>query len=264
MTGDFDFIVLLPVWRRDDPELLQLALNSIFENSLRPREVLLCQDGPIPASLEAVLARYPLHRHLNQGKPGLHHNLNVALPQIDAAWIARADADDINLPTRFSVQADRLRQSPKIDVLGSDIDEIWANGRVTRKTMPADHAAIARMARFRSPINHNTAFIRTTALKAVGGYPEIDRREDYALWMKMITQGYKFGNVPSPLVRMSLGEDFLWRRSAGAVRAEMELGKLRTALPGVSPPIAMAVTAARTLTLATQPLLKPIYTLLRR
>jgi len=259
------FTVMLPVWRKDDPALLSRALESIFRNSLQPAEVLVCQDGPIPDALSEIINRWPVRVTMNHGRPGLHHNLNAALSMVRSPWIARADADDINHPDRFRLQVAAVADGT-IDVLGSGIEEIDTGGRSRRKPMPTGHHEILRMARTRNPINHNTAFVRTAALRAVGGYPDIWRREDYGLWLTMLASGYRFGNVPDALVEMNLGETFYQRRSGWkSFGAELALSRLRARLPGVSVLEAWSISLIRAAALTLGPkVIKPIYDRLRQ
>lgn len=261
------FTVLLPVWRRDDPTLLVAALDSVVQNSCAPRRILICADGDLTPALEAVLARYPVDIAHNAGPNfGLHHNLNNALDQVTTPWIARADADDINLPERFACQVHAIAEDPSVDVIGTDLIEVAADGTEGLKHMPVTHENILRMARYRCPVNHNTVFVRTDALKQVGGYPDVPRREDYALWLRMLARGYRFGNVTKPLVRMTLGADFYVRRSGpSAVRSELMIGRLRRTLPGVGHLLSGFLTASRISAMVFGPqVIKPIYKAMRR
>lgn len=234
----FAFTCLLPVYDGDAAEHLEAALASIAVNTLQPARIIVCEDGPLRADLAAVIEaqarRLPILRHRNPGPCGLHHNLNAALPLVETDWIARADADDLNLPDRFQAQFDYIATHPGVDAVGGDIEEFFPDGRARTKSMPTHHAAIVRYAALRNPLNHPTVVLRTAAVRAAGGYPDIPRREDYGLWVNMIGQGALMANLSRTLVRMRLGEDFHQRRAAGDTlaveRALLEL-KLAAGLP---------------------------------
>ena len=229
LPGGLAFTCLVPVYAGDDAVHFAEAMRSIATSSLRPTEVLIAQDGDLPAPLAAeVAACLAASARLvrNPGPRGLHHNLGYALPQVRTPWIARADADDINHPERFALQTRFIEQNPSVGVLGGGIVEFWPDGRTREKRMPLTHDAIVRRARWRNPINHMTVFARTEAIVDAGGYPALDRKEDYGLWLTMIARGILFANLAAPLVRARLGSDFHERR-AGRRNLRSELGIYR-------------------------------------
>jgi glycosyltransferase involved in cell wall biosynthesis len=262
-----EFTVLLPVWRRDDAKLLRLALESVFANSCKPSQTIVCADGALTTDLNTVLSEYPVMIVRNSGPNfGLHHNLNHALASVSTPWLARADADDINLPQRFEHQVKAIEQNPSLDVIGTDLIEVAPDGGESVKRMPAFHEQIVRMAPFRCPVNHNTTFVRAAAIRRAGGYPNVPRREDYALWLRMLAQGCRFGNLAEPLVRMTLGADFYSRRSGlSAIRSELAIGRFRRELPEVSHLFSLGVTTMRIGSMMFGPaVIKPVYRLMRQ
>src|SRR5437764_7058787 len=100
-----EFTCLLPVYGGDDPDHFREASRSLSDASLRPDEIVICQDGLLPPALaEAVrdcVVTLGARVVRNRGPGGLHHNLNQGLRAVRTPWIARCDADDINLPHRF-------------------------------------------------------------------------------------------------------------------------------------------------------------------
>lgn len=52
------FSVLLPVYAGDEPEHFARALTSIsVDQTLRPNEIVIVRDGPVPSALEEVIAQ---------------------------------------------------------------------------------------------------------------------------------------------------------------------------------------------------------------
>ncbi len=228
-SGELAFTCVVPVHAGDDPAYFEQAMTSIARSTLRPAAVLIAQDGELPeASARVVRACQTAGADLtrNPGSKGLHHNLNHAISRVRTPWIARADADDINLPRRFERQALAVRRNPDLAVLGAGLTEFWPDDRRREKPMPASHEAIVRRAAWRSPINHNTAFVRLDAFNDCGGYPVLDQKEDYGLWLTMIARGYRLANLDEPLVEARLGRDFYERR-AGRRNLASELGIYR-------------------------------------
>lgn len=246
----FAFTCLLPVWAGDAPETFREAARSVEESTLAPDEILICQDGALPPALGREvdgLLRKPRYRlSANDGPPGLHHNLNRAALVVRTPWLARMDADDLNRPGRFATQVAFLAAHPQVDVLGGSIVEVAEDGSRRRRVTPLGHAEIARRARWRSPMNHMTVFMRRDVFLRAGGYPDIPRKEDYALWLRMISMGAVFANLPDDLVDVRLGPDFI-RRRAGLASAGLEyrLYALRRRLQAAGSPLDLAVFLAR-------------------
>ncbi|MDQ2860932.1 MAG: glycosyltransferase [Pseudomonadota bacterium] len=248
------FTCLLPVHAGDDPDHFEIALESVLANTLAPAEILICQDGAVAAPLARAIER-GLRRGArlvrNPGPSGLHHNLNHAMEEVRTPWVCRADADDVNLPTRFETQMNFLVRHPDVAVLGAGIVEFWPDGRERRKAMALTHEAIVQRARYRNPINHMTAFFRAAAFFACGGYPAIPGKEDYGLWLTMIDRRYRLANLEEVLVRARLGGDFHGRRSGlGNLASEYALFKLRRGMRGIGGPAAAAALIARASVLA--------------
>lgn len=230
MVDDFPggFAVLMAVYRRDDPELFAMALNSVFDNTLQPSEVWVVADGPITSELEDVLL------HSQETHPGLlsivrldenrglAHALNAGLDRIRLPWVVRADADDLNLPHRFAALARLLRARPELDLMSSAILEVAPTGeRIAMRVVPETEADIYRFARSRNPFNHMAVAYRREKVLEVGGYPAIHLKEDYALWCLMLAKKARVGNLKEVLVHATAGLD-MYRRRGGWKYARAE------------------------------------------
>jgi len=265
-----DFTCLLPVFGGDAAEDFTAALASIADAPSRPREIFICVDGELGEDLARAVgegARRAEARVIrNPGPQGLHHNLNHAAREVPTPWIARMDADDVSLPERFTRQIARLGESPRIDVLGGAIREFAPDGAVRRRTVPATHAEILRQSLWRNPMNHQTVVMRTALFRACGGYPDIPRKEDYGLWLKLLAAGARFANLPEDLVDARLGDDFYGRRAGlGNLRSEWQIHRLRRKVPGLNPAASALAMFARAAALSARAPARLIYErLLRR
>ena len=266
MTDVVPFTCLLPVWKGDDAEAFAEAVRSIAGSTLAPTEVLICQDGDLPEVLDRAVADavtlLRARRVRNPGRTGLHHNLNHALASVRTPWIARCDADDINAPKRFEIQARTLAARPEVGVLGCGLIEFWPDGRTRAKAMPLTHEAIVAWARWRSPINHNAVFYRTADVLDCGGYPDVPLKEDYALWLALIARGVRFANLEDALVRARLGEGFYTRRAGSDLyHGELQLYRLKQDIAGLRGPLSAIAFAARCAALASGPAARVAYQL---
>ncbi|MGH3411977.1 MAG: glycosyltransferase [Marmoricola sp.] len=239
--GRQPFSLLISTWAGDDPEFLRLAFtSSVQQQTRRPDEVVLVQDGPLPDELAAVvdeLARtspvpvtvVPMPRNVGLG-PALDAGLRAASHEI----VARMDADDISVPERFERQLPLVEQGA--DLVGSGL---WEMGRSPddvrgRRTPPVDPDEIRRVVRFRDPFNHPTVVYRRSAVQAAGGYPDLALLEDYLLFTRMVAAGAVPANLPDPLVYYRIGEGAYARRGGvRLLRSELDLQR-RLRLLGVT------------------------------
>lgn len=213
-AGTPPFSVLLPVWARDDAAQVARAVRSVTgDQELAPDEVLVVRDGPVPAPLQVVLdelaatgaAGTPVRVLELAGNVGLARALEAGLAACAHDVVARMDADDISLPSRFA------RQLPLVaagaDLVGTGLLEIGADEHdvVGRRTPPTGAAEIARYARFHDPFNHPTVVYRRSAVAAAGGYRDLPLMEDYWLFARMIAAGARTENLPDPLVLYRVG-----------------------------------------------------------
>jgi glycosyltransferase involved in cell wall biosynthesis len=249
------FTCVVPVWRGDDPGAFVAAMESVAASTVAPDAIVVAQDGPLPmelaADVERAVAACGAHRLVNPGPPGLHHNLNRAIEAVKTPYVARLDADDLNLPDRFAAQVDFARSHPEVAAFGGAIQEFWPDGRTRHKATPVTHEAILRLASWRNPINHMTAFFRRDAFLAAGGYPDIPLKEDYGLWLAMLARGERLANLPQVVVHARLGEDF-HRRRAGLnnFASERALYRLKHGVPGLDHGASAMALALRSAALA--------------
>ncbi|MGT2425309.1 glycosyltransferase [Amnibacterium kyonggiense] len=232
MTSDFS--LLLPVYARDDPAQLVRAFRSaVDEQTLRPTEVLIVRDGPVPAPLAAaldeLLATSPVRARLLAlpENVGLADALTAGLAACAHDVVARMDADDVSLPERFAKQLALLDTG--YDLVGSGLYEFEDDEAVTIgvRTPPTGEAHIKRYARFHDPFNHPTVVYRRAAVQRAGGYVPVGLMEDYWLFARMLAGGARAENIPEPLVKYRVGAG-AYRRRGGVrqLRAELRLQRL--------------------------------------
>lgn len=189
------------------------------DQTLRPTELVIVVDGPVPQGIADVLRRVETGEltagvgarvvALPQNR-GLAHALEVGLAECSHEIVARADADDVSLPRRFERQVPLVADG--VDLLSSTIVEFESDedARGLARAWPADPEEIARVARLADPFNHPSVVYRRSAVAAVGGYQHLSRLEDYWLFVRMIAAGARVTNIDETLV--------LYRVGAGAYR----------------------------------------------
>lgn len=220
-----DFTVLLAFYAGDDAALLRRALRSITGNTAQPACTVIVQDGPVSDELSEVVQDFykcntTLHVRLAENQ-GLSHALNEGLKYIETEYVIRADADDINLPNRFETLIDHLADG--YDLVGSSILEVEPSGNaIARRVPPLSAVEIRGRMPYRNPFNHMSVGFRTEVINAVGGYPHIILREDYALWATLVSNAARVKNLPEVLVHATTGED-MYKRRGGLRYAKGEI-----------------------------------------
>ncbi|WP_199706728.1 glycosyltransferase [Amnibacterium setariae] len=232
MTSPFS--LLLPVYGRDDPAQLVRAFRSaVDEQTLRPDEVVIVRDGPVPDGLGATLAELvatspvPARVLPLEVNVGLADALTAGLAACTHEVVARMDADDVALPDRFAKQLALLDEG--YDLVGSGLYEFVDDEAVTIgvRTPPTGEAHIKRYARFHDPFNHPTVVYRRAAVAAAGGYVPVGLMEDYWLFARMLATGARAENLPEPLVKYRVGAGAYKRRGGlKQLGAELRLQRL--------------------------------------
>lgn len=225
------FSLLMSVWAKDRAALVERAFeSSVLDQHRRPDEVVLVQDGPVPAELraclDALVARspVPVQRVDLADNRGLGRALEAGLAACAYEVVARMDADDVSLPERFAVQLPEIEAGA--DLVGSALLEIGADESdvVGRRSPPTSPEAIASSARLHDPINHPTVVYRRSAVAAAGGYEHVPLLEDYWLFARMIQRGARVVNRPEALVLYRVGAGAYDRRGGVALLlAELRL-----------------------------------------
>lgn len=213
-----EFSVLMSLYSREMPHALDCALKSIENQTLPPPEVILVIDGPIGNELELVVQAHsmllPMKIVRLPKNVGLAAALNEGLKHCSYDLVARFDTDDWCLPERFQTQVLWMNNHADVAVLGTWIAEFEVDPGKTlgMRKVPLEHAKIVQFAQSRNPVNHMTVMYRKSAVDSVGGYQELDLMEDYWLWVRMISKGYKFVNLAQVLVHARAGAGLLERR----------------------------------------------------
>ena len=217
---DLHFSVSMCVYGKDDPNWCRTAVDSILNQTVKPSEVVLVVDGPVPDDLDHVIKSYeamPLFRVVRFAENKGHGEARRAgLASCTLELVAIMDADDISVPDRFEKQLAVFETSPETDIVGGYIAEFIdsTSNIVASRTVPSNDAEIKRFLKQRCPFNQMTVMFKKKAIDTVGGYLDWYCNEDYYLWIRMYLAGMHFANVPENLVNVRVGSE-MYRRRGG-------------------------------------------------
>lgn len=181
------------------------AIKSVLNQTYQDFEFIICDDGSSDNTY--ALAERFAHDYgdkivliKNDENKGLNFTLNHCLKYARGKYIARMDGDDLSLPERFEREIDFLEKHLDIAILGAELrvfDDFGTWGVHKFKDYP-----IAKDFLKGTPFSHSVCMVRREAYEAVDGYSEgkrLIRVEDYHLWVKMYSKGYKGANLKEEL-----------------------------------------------------------------
>ena len=224
----YSFSVLMSVYHKESPEYFHRAMQSIWtEQSIKPDEIVLVEDGPLTDELYLAIAEWKLEigelfKTISLNKNvGLGNALNVGIKHCNYELVARMDTDDISLPYRFERQL-KVFKEKDIDVCSAWINEFENDEKeiVSTRRIPELHDEIVQYSKLRNPVNHIPSMYKKSFVEKVSGYKHMLWFEDYYLWVRMITGGAKFYNIQEPLANIRAGYKQLERR--GGLKYAME------------------------------------------
>ena len=117
------------------------------------------------------------------------------------------------------------KEHPEAALLGGTIQERSKNGKkLSIRRTPLSHQKILKYVIKRNPFNHMTVAFRTNVVRSLGGYPDLHLREDYGLWIKILSAGFFSQNTEAILVDATTGSDMYKRRGGWRyAKAELQL-----------------------------------------
>ena len=198
--------VILPCYNA--AETLEEALESLAAQTLTDFEVLAVDDGSEDSTrdiLDRWAKRDSRFKYISQAHRGVISASNVGMLASVSPYIARMDADDRALPTRFEKQVNFLEENPEFALVSSLVRAFpesasegfkiyieWLNALV----LDAD---IRREIFVESPIPNPSVVFRRNWLLKMEGYQERGFPEDYDLYLRLYLAGARFAKIPEVL-----------------------------------------------------------------
>lgn len=222
------FSVSMCVYGGDDPISFDVALESVVNQTLIPKEIVLTVDGPIPQGIEQVIEKHKsslettdiafkvirLEKNVGHGEAR-----RICFNNCSYELIALMDADDISVPTRFEKQVSYFKDHPSVSVVGGYITEFISQAnpsdvsqKAGSRVVPEYDEGIKDYMKKRCPMNQVTVMFKKRDVEEVGGYIDWYCEEDYYLWIRLALAEKIFGNIPENLVYVRVGEEMYQRR----------------------------------------------------
>jgi len=228
--------VLISVYKNEKPEYLKQALESIWTNqSLKPNQIVLVEDGPIPEELEKVIDGFLQNASESETfemkvvklpeNGGLTKALNEGLKFVTGELIARMDSDDISESHRFERQVEYLEKHPDVDIISGSLQEFDSEHECLNiRHYPLTHEEAVKFIVKACPLAHPSVMMRKRIFDNGLKYDERYRMsQDIKLWYDAVLAGYKLGNIPEVTLFFRREGDVFRRRSKAKAWNEFEI-----------------------------------------
>ncbi|ULJ65052.1 glycosyltransferase family 2 protein [Wielerella bovis] len=226
------FCVILPVYNAET--YLLDCLQSLSNQTFMDFCIVAVNDGSTDTSGE-ILERYArhekrlrvYHRAENGGEAAAVNTAMDITRLMHVDYVARMDADDICLETRFEEQIEYLDKHPDITVLGTAMYLYKNFGEGSEiATPPADDADI-KVRLFHAAgnlYNPTTMWRHDWFVQHQIHYTESMRvAGDFDMWIQCALQGAKFANLQKPLLHYRIHASQLTAQNTDALNTAVQI-----------------------------------------
>ena len=220
-----DPIISIVMAAYNEESSIAAAIQSIINQTFHDWELIIIDDGSHDMTSTIVHAFATKDARIilvkNEANSGLPASLNRGIALARGEYIARADADDVNMPQRLEKQYAFMQRHPDIDVLGTGAFLLDAAGqRVNTISLPKTHEQLKNLGFQKTPLIHPSIMARKRFFEQVGFYDtSYTRAEDKELWLRGLREGCRYANLQEPLIEYST-EGYI--RSWNSIRAKTQ------------------------------------------
>lgn len=185
---------------------LNEAIDSVLNQTFKNFEFIIINDGSTDKSFQIIDSYKDSRIKLinNDGNKGLIYSLNKGIELATGEYIARMDADDISLPSRFEEQLNYLNLNKNCGVVSCNYLQFNENKEINC-IESSNHNLILGFMLFNSSVVHPSLMIRKVFLDnlSIVFNPLYKHAEDYELWSRLIFST-RFSSVSKTLFKYRL------------------------------------------------------------
>ena len=210
--------VVIPTLNRINT--LQRALDSVINQTYKPAEIIVVDNGSSDGTLKFLREQYPKITTLTENKVGVSSARNKGIKKSINQWIALLDSDDAWHPRKLEIQTSMLDSALKEYNL-IHTDEIWFrnNKHINQmKKHKKQGGYIFERCLSLCCISPSSVLFKKNILDKVGLFDEsLPVCEDYDLWLKICSSEevlfaqdkltYKYGGHKDQLSKSYWGMD---------------------------------------------------------
>ena len=210
--------VVIPTLNRINT--LQRALNSVINQTYKPAEIIVVDNGSSDGTLKFLREQYPKITILTEKKIGVSSARNKGIKKSINQWIALLDSDDAWHPRKLEIQTSMLDSALKEYNL-IHTDEVWFrnNKHINQmKKHKKQGGYIFERCLSLCCISPSSVLFKKNILDKVGLFDEsLPVCEDYDMWLKICSSEevlfaqdkltYKYGGHKDQLSKSYWGMD---------------------------------------------------------
>lgn len=188
--------IILPTYNR--ASFLREALESLKNQSYTNFEIIIVDDGSTD-NTEDVVAEFPSNfKYFYKEHSGCINSLRYGLKKSTGVYICPFADDALMLPDGIRDRVEFMLSNSLLDMIYADA-VIWEDEKFRDYEYPfyENPNVFVTTLCTSNFINGGTVMMKKSVLEAVGGWSELemDTAEDYDLWMKIVTSGYRIGHL---------------------------------------------------------------------
>lgn len=190
--------VVIPCYKPN--EHFDKVLDDLNAQTSQEFEVVLVDDGnepPLQDRVDRRLSR-PFRIIRFDTNRGIVAGLNAAVASATTPYVVRMDADDRMPAYRIERQLAWMDRHPDVDVAGGAM--LTFGQKVRLWAHPSEVPAAAGGLLWGPTLNHPTVIAKTAVLQATPYPADSPLGEDYALWLRLVEQGRRLGNMDEVMV----------------------------------------------------------------
>ncbi len=221
-VSQMKYSVLMSVYAKDVPAYVKQAIDSMLGQTVAPEQFVIVEDGPLVKETGDLIEEYEKDLpdvftviKLCENK-GLANALNIGLEACRNELVARMDADDVSKPLRCERELEMFRKDPGLAVCGCNLEEFQGtvDNVKTIRAVPLTYENVKTFSKRRQPVNHATVIYKKTIVMHSGGYIPTRRKEDFDLFSRILSKGYRIRNIKDCLYSCRTDADNYQRRKS--------------------------------------------------
>jgi glycosyltransferase involved in cell wall biosynthesis len=200
-----DISVVIPTYNRY--EVLKRALTSVYEQTHKPKEVIIIDDGSTDETSQ-IIKTFPDAKYYYQKNSGVSSARNLGIEKANYEWIAFLDSDDEWHAEKLQEHLELHLTKPELQM--SYTDEKWIRGAKEVK-VPKRYRKFGGDI-FKECLSHciiapSATIIHKDLLARVGLFDEsLEVCEDYDLWLRVAIEN-EIGLVDKKLITKYGGDE---------------------------------------------------------
>ena len=182
---------------------LEDAIESILNQTYKDFEFIIINDGSTDKSLEIIEKCRRQDKRIvliTRENKGLVASLNEGIRISKGEYIARMDADDISLLSRFEEQISFMKTNLDIAICGSSVQLFNEDEKFSISRYPQKDNEIKFTLMFMSSFAHPSVMIRRAVFDTLK-YENLEHAEDYQLWTDIAIANFKMANLDKVLLK---------------------------------------------------------------